>query len=131
MNLILDITDGLTPTQDALAAMACLAQSAFEDLHQHQRKAYAGGKTNLLDPRADDDHPSLLTKEEQQRLAKAPRSSGGSGVDLGLWYSQKNNRNPPSAGAGAEVIVWALYNGSVSSVCPPVRRTTNRWCHSV
>ncbi len=61
-------------TKDTHAAGA-FARSAFEDLQQIRKELYAGKQKRQLEPRADDTRERLLTREEEEKVAKA-RSIG-------------------------------------------------------
>ena len=59
-----------TDDKEALGISAAWVRSAWEDLNQQRRFLLAGKQSFKLDHRANDTRPRLLTKEEEQKIAR-------------------------------------------------------------
>ncbi len=65
---------------------AAFTRSAWEDIHQQRRGLMAGRGRGQLDTRPDEDRPTLLTKEEEQKIRRGrPQSGKGGGFHNATW----------------------------------------------
>lgn len=62
-----------TENRQQVAEAAAWVRSAWQDIHEHRRRMLAGRQSWKLEKRPDDTRTRLLTKEEEEKIAKGKR----------------------------------------------------------
>ena len=70
MEIVMHIMVHSQEKQASAEVVAAFAQSAWEDLQQQRRSLLAGRQMSKLDIREDDSRARLLSKEEEEKVAK-------------------------------------------------------------
>lgn len=80
MHMVVHVYDNQCDARAALANVAAVARSGFEDLSEERRRRVTGGRPGILEPREDIPDSSLLNKEEWDKLRAARGRGAGRGA---------------------------------------------------